>query len=364
MEKMSKNTRKIDILFAIPSLEGGGAERVFVNIIRSLDSKKFNKKLVVIDGSGVFMNLLQPDVQIFVLNSDRTRYSFYYLLNIIKESKPQIIVSTLNRMNILILLVSFFINRKIKIIIREPNMPKAQFESNYLPRYYLWLMKLLYPRADMIIAQTDAMKEEIRVFFKINPSKISVLTNPIDKNFIDEKVRDGGSPFRGDDINIVASGRITKQKGFDYLIKSFAKVVTINNKFKLFLLGVEEDDGSYKKGLIKLIQQLNLNNHIIFMGFQENPFIYYKYADLFVLSSRWEGLPNVILEVLYLKTPVIVTDSIPFFRDIIFEGENGYIVNFNDEETMVKGILNYCKLSVNKSYYKSQDINTFFEKML
>ena len=194
-------SNKINILFVIPSLNGGGAERVFVNIIRTIDDQKFNKKLLLIDDSGVFVNLIPSDVEIITMKSKKTCFSFFSLLKNIKSLNPQIVVSTTNRMNILLLLVSIFIKNRVKIVIREPNMPSAQFNNKQLPRYYLWLIKLLYPKADFIIAQTKTMKKEINQVFNIPLSKIVVLTNPIDTRYINDNVINAKIPYNNKKIN-------------------------------------------------------------------------------------------------------------------------------------------------------------------
>ena len=294
----------INILFVIPTLNGGGAERVFINILRSLNKEKFNISLLLQDKSGVFTKLLPSDIKIVTLKSKKTRFNFISLLKNIKIINPQIIVSTTNRMNILVLLTSL-LKKEAKIIIREPNMPSAQINNKQLPFYYLWLIKLLYPRANHIIAQTEAMKSDITNIFNIPKDKVIVLTNPIDKQYIIKQSESSINPYNNDKINLVASGRLTEAKGFEFLIRSFSKVVQQNHRFVLNILGVGSDN-THKNRLLKLSKELQVENNIIFHGFIDDPFPYYKHAHLFVLSSKWEGLPNVVLEALFLKTPVLV----------------------------------------------------------
>ena len=360
---MTANRKKTEILFVIPNLDGGGAERTFVNYIRALDRERFQINLLLVERTGIFLGLIPSHVGILDLGEKRTRHSFFKLIKYIRHIKPQLIVSTLNRMNILVLLASSFLPKEIKIILYEPSMPSAQFGTKYLPGFYLWLIRWLYPRAYKIIAQTEAMKAEIQSYFKIPPDKIHVLVNPVDTEFIAEKLRDAENPFQDDCINVVAAGRIREEKGFDFLIRSFAKVLRQNDSFRLHILGKEFGDGSHKRQLLELVAQLGLQNSVFFIGFQMNPFPFYKFADLFVLSSRWEGLPNVVLENLYLKKPVIVTDCIPFFREIIQDGKNGFIVDFGDEEAMADRILRYGQLKVEEGYRNRQDLNQLFESL-
>jgi len=356
---MSKNN-KINILFVVPNLNGGGAERVFVNILRTIDDQKFNKKLLLIDDSGVLVDLIPSNVEIINIKSKQTRFSFFPLLKNIKSLNPQIVVSTTNRMNILLLLVSIFIKNGTKFVVREPNMPSAQFNNKQLPRYYKWLTKLLYPKADFVIAQTEAMKKEINQVFNIPKNKIAVLTNPIDTKFINENIKNAKNPYDNKKINIIASGRLREQKGFEFLLRSFNKVIKNNQQFILHILGEDDNNGLYNKELNILSKTLGIANNVVFHGFIHNPFLYYKYADLFVLSSKWEGLPNVILEALFVQTPVVVTDCIPYFHEILTEGKNGFIVNYGDEQTFADRIMQYKELNVNSDVVNMPDYDKFF----
>ncbi len=363
MSKLSKNNSKLKILFTIPTLNGGGAERVFVNYIRSLDIEGYDISLLLINKTGEFLRFIPKYVNIVNLGKSKTRFGFFKLLKSIKKINPQLIVTTTNRMNILVLFISFFISRNIKICLYEPSMPSAQFGEKYLPRYYLWLMKLLYPIADFVIAQTNEMKNEISDYYFVKKGKILVTSNPIDTKLIDKQVSQYENPYDKCNINIVASGRIREEKGFDFLLKSFAKVVEKNKKFKLHILGAIGNK-SYMNELQNIIQEHHLRNHVEFIGFKSTPFPYYKHADLFVLSSRWEGLPNVILEALYLQTPVVVTDCIPYFRELIDEGKNGYVIKYGDETNLSKKIQEYYNLEVKSNMLDLPDYNEIFYDLL
>jgi len=347
----------------IPTLNGGGAERIFVNYIRSLDQNIYDIALLLVNRTGEFLSLIPDHVKIVDIGKSKTRYGFFKIIKQIKNIDPELIVSTTNRMNILVLLSSFFISRRIKICLYEPSMPSAQFDNNYLPRYYLLLMKLLYRFADYIIAQTTAMGIEIIKYYLIDKDKLLVTSNPIDTKLIDESTSGQNNPFDDNFINIVASGRIREEKGYEFLLKAFEKVIKYDIKYRLHILGTVGDK-NYMKKLNKLIDENNMNNFVQFLGFQINPFPFYKYADLFVLSSKWEGLPNVVLEALYLKTPVIVTDCIPHFRELITNGKNGYVVKYGDEIDLSQKIQKYSKLKVASEILELPDYNKIFYSMV
>lgn len=355
--------KKIKILFVIPNLNGGGVERIFVNYIRSLNIERYDISLLLINKTGEFLKFIPKHVNIVDLGKSKTRYGFFKLLKSIKNIDPELIVSTTNRMNILILMVSLFVTSKTKICLYEPSMPSAQFGEKYLPRYYLLLMKILYRLSDYIIAQTDEMKNEIVDYYFVKKEKILVTSNPMDTKLIDEQASQYENPYDKSNINIVASGRIREEKGFDFLLRSFAKVVGNNKKFKLYILG-DIGSKSYLNELQNIIQKCDLTDHVQFIGFKSNPFPYYKHADLFVLSSKWEGLPNVVLEALYLQTPVVVTDCIPYFNKLICEGKNGYVVKFGDKQDLAEKIQRYLDLSVNRNSLELPNYDKIFWEMV
>ena len=361
MEEITKDNSKI--LFTIPTLNGGGAEKVFITYIRTLNSSIWDINLLMVKQTGVFLELIPSHVKIYNLGKKRTRYSFLTLLRYIKLIQPDLIVSTSNYFNILLLFTSSFYKNNIKICLYEPSMPSAQFGNNYLPKYYLWLMKLLYRKSDYIIAQTSEMKEEIEKYYSSPKNEIIVTINPIDGKDIQNKIESSSNPYNKNEINIVVSGRIREEKGQDFLIKSFSKVVNTNSKFKLHILGNVGSE-EYYKNLVILIKELNLGENIEFLGFKDNPYPYYKYADLLVLSSRWEGLPNVVLEALYLQTPVVVTNCIPFFKRFIKQDKNGIIVDFGDKKQLSNAILNYESLMVDRNDIPLVDMNKIFSEMI
>lgn len=363
MSAHKNHNSRLKILFTIPTLNGGGAERVFVNYIRSLDIKRYDISLLLIHKIGEFLELIPKYVNIIDLGMSKTRYGLFKLLKSIKNIDPDLIVSTTNRMNILILMTSFFIKRNIKICLYEPSMPSAQFGAKYLPRYYLLLMKILYKRSDYIIAQTDEMKSEIVDYYLVSSKKIIVTINPIDTALIDEQIINSDNPYNQSYINLVASGRIREEKGFVFLLNAFARVVKNNKKFKLYILGGIGSD-SYMIEMQNIIQKYNLKNNVQFIGFKSNPFPYYKNADLFILSSKWEGLPNVVLETLYLETPVIVTDCIPFFRRLIVEGVSGFIVPYGDEIYLSQKIQQYSNLKVQPDMLDLPNYNKIFYDLI
>lgn len=349
------DVKKQKILFTLPNLNGGGAERVIINIIKTLDKDKFDIKLLLIDKIGVYFEYVPEYVEIISLDVKRTRNALPKLIKKINEINPDIVFSTLNRMNLLVLMASFFISNNIKIYVREPNLPSAQIKNNNFTWWYKTMIKLLYPRAYKIVAQTPQMNKEIHKYFGVKKEKIVTLINPIDKETIDKNLQNSTNPFEDGYKNFVAVGRLSHQKGFDLLIEVFAKLINDKKNYRLYILGEGED----RKKLEELIKKFKLENNVYLLGFQNNPHKYIKYSNGFILSSRWEGLPNVVLESMYIGTPVVMTKVNEYCERLIVE--NGFGVILENILDMKNNILQSLKSTDNK-FHNSTDINDLFNK--
>jgi len=352
--------QKTKILFFLPGLYGGGAEKVAVNVLRKLDEKKYELHLVLTEKKGKYVTLVPQYVTIHDLQVKKTMLSILKLRKKVIEINPDIIFSTLFRTHLAIDLALTGLTNKPRTIYRSPNSPKLLLENKQLSFIMTFLLEKAYKNASTIIAQTPEMKDEIIKYHKIDKTKITVFLNPIDSDLIDEKIKNIINPFDNKYINVVAAGRLIEQKGFDILIKSFKAVVESNNNFRLFIIG--EDVINQQVELQMIIEDNKLEKYISFLGFQDNPYKYFYYSHMYVLSSRWEGLPNTVLENLYLKKAVIATRCIPFMDSLITNNKNGILIEPEDIEALSSAILNYE--SIDTSYttikFNSNEIDSIF----
>ena len=350
--------KKTKILFFLPNLHGGGAERVTVNILRKLNTELFDIHLAIVKYEGEYIELLPKNLTIHKLNAKKTVFSIFKLKNVIKNILPDIVYSTLFYANIVLYLALSGLKKRPRVILRSPNSPKLTLENRQLNFIMKFLLEKAYTQADLILAQTPEMKNEIIKYHNINKNKIEVFLNPLDTELIEKKIKKIKNPFDENQINVVAAGRLTKQKGFDILVKSFKDIIEKNDNYFLHIIG--EDDGE-KDNIQQMICDLSLENNIKLWGFQKNPYKFFYYADLFVLSSRWEGLPNAVLENLYLKKPVVATRCIPFMEQLVHENINGKLVDIEDPIQLAHAILNYKSIELNFSKISNDvDINDLF----
>ena len=351
---------KKKILFVLSTLTGGGAERVALTFMNDIDTSKYDVALVLLQEYGEYLNQIPEHVNVHILHKKRTLFSIFSLKKTIEEIDPDIVYATLFHTSIATYFASFFSrNKKHKMILRCPTSPKRIIEEKEISLPYIMTLRYIYNRVDMVMAQTPEMKNELHQYFNVHADKIVSFLNPINYTKIDTEIKKGTNPFQKNRINLVAAGRLSPEKGFDVLIRAFKKVHNKNNAFFLNILG--KDEGEYDNLMI-LIKDLSLENDVKLWGFQDNPYLFFYHADLFVLSSKIEGLPNAVLENLYLQKPVVATECIPFMHTLIDHGQNGYIVPVDDIDALANAILSYKDLPNNKPFsLKTGNINELLE---
>jgi glycosyltransferase involved in cell wall biosynthesis len=344
---MSEKVKK-KILFVDQSLDSGGAERVMCTIIRSLDPNYFDISLVLVSSAGSLIKLIPDHVKVYILGVSKTRHAAWKFGLLLRKCKPNVIFATTERSIVLSIIGSFFLLRKCKLIARFPNTISKQKNAGLQVGWRYVAIKFGIRLCDVVISQTELMSTDLINFMGVHKEKIKIIRNPVDTEYITSQVSNVKSPFDSDYINIVASGRITKQKGFDDLINAFSLVVDKNKKYRLHILG--EDKDNLTSSLNRQAVTYGIQDYITFYGQVDNPFVFYKYCDLFVLSSRWEGLPNVVLECKFLGKPVVSTKCVPELESILNDGVSDYLVDVGDYKAMADKILCHRDLTQVSKY--------------
>ncbi|XOD68505.1 MAG: glycosyltransferase [Flavobacteriales bacterium AspAUS03] len=316
------------ILFILPNLRAGGAEKVTTLLANYLDRKKFIPKLLLFQKEGIYLNILKNDIEIIEISVSRIRYSLFKILKTIKKLQPDIVFSGFGELNAFISpCLPFF--KRIKFIARETNVVSQHVKQKRTLFFYRF-----YNNFDKIIAQSDDMKEDLIKNLRIRPEKIVKINNPIDMDFIQGKLKERGRPkeYFTEKKNFLSVGSLNHRKGFDFLLRVFSHLR--NLPVHLFIIG----EGPEEKKLLKMTQKLSLQN-VSFLGIRANPFLYMKYADLFILSSRYEGFPNVLLEANACGTPVVANHCKGGIDEIIQLGVNGEYGPIEDEKAFSNLIL-------------------------
>ena len=353
------------IIFVTASTKGGGAERMLFNIINSVSSS-FSKLLIVTSCETVpeSIGFSSPVIN---LNKKHASFAFLDLIKRIKQEQPDILFTTSSNIGYQLVLAKKLFSPKSKVIIRCAVTPSEIVHTKPFREYFLnKLIKWTYAYSDLIIAQTNYMKQDLADSYNISPEKICVIRNIVDVQKLDYLSNEAsGIPFLADHYNIVAAGALYSIKGFDLLIIAMSRLLQkIDSNVKLWILGDERYEKGYKSYLKSLILQYELSDVVTLVGHKDNPYPFLKKADLFVMSSRKEGFPNVVLESLFLGTPVLATNCVDF-SSVIINGVNGYVVEKEDVDALANGI----KLSMSTRFNVDQvhldnfDYNSFFLRL-
>ena len=336
---------KKTVLFCVPP-NCGGAERVTLTIAKLLDLKKFDIKIVIIGSSKGEIVDFVPDSFDIIHIKTRNIWDFTTckLVNLFKKIHPDVVFCSLMYLNTRVILAAKIVGN-IKTIIRNNiGFYRMRFDNSLL-------MKLLYPKADEIILQTEEMRIEIMKYIKLECNKLHVIFNPIDVESIGRNLKDISTPFDSKYINYVFVGRIDHCKGLDILISSFAALLEEQPQCRLYIVGKIENSNSYYLQLKQQIEKLKIKDSVVWIGFTKNPYQYIKYADCFVLPSRVEGLPNVLLDAMYLKVPVVVTRSVPVI-DRLVSTQRGLVVDVEDVLALKNAMSEAINLTIKDGYHE------------
>lgn len=345
--------KKISVIFILPDLETGGAERIVTTIANHLSRDRFEPKILLLRKQGGYLDFLKKDVEIIDIDTERIRHSLKPILKEIYRRKPDIVFSGFGEVNAyLSLFIKLF--PKVKFIARETNVVSQHVTKKEIKFFYNF-----YNNYQQIIAQSDDMMNDLIDNFKINRSKIIKINNPVDFDFIEEKLKISHKPesFKYNYKNVVAIGNLSARKGFDNLLKVFSRLK--NEKIILHILG----DGKDREILHQMKDFLGLKN-VVFHGRQENPYKFLKYADLFILSSRYEGFPNVLLEAGACGTYSLANNCPGGINEIIQHNTNGEISDIENHENFSQKIIKILRQSYDQDAIKNSIKSRFSKEII
>ena len=287
-------------LAVLPDLNGGGAERVTLNLLNSFVARGLRVGLLSFLDCGPLRQSLVPAVETHVLGTGSLRRSLVPVTETIRRIRPAVVFSTLGYMNVAILALRVLFPHGTRVWVREANLPSISLPNNQFPRLMRWAYTVLYRRTDLLICSSERMKDEFVREFGVPKGKIRVLANPVNEIVIRQHAISMALP-RAPSRRFVAAGRLTTQKGFDRLLEMFANLG--DEEAELVILG----EGPLETPLKQQAIALGISSRVRFEGFTDNPWVWFASADVFLLPSRWEGMPNAALEALACGLPVIAT---------------------------------------------------------
>lgn len=325
------------IALYLPSLRGGGAERVMVMLANGFASRGHKVDLVLASAEGPYLPEVSDAVRVVDLGKRRVAATLFPLIRYLKSEQPEAMLSALGHANVVALLARRWARSHVRLVLSEHGIRLKAAPREGVAAVLRILARRLYPTADAIVCVSEGLREGMQQMFDLPPDKLHCIYNPLDvdriRRLMVEPV-DHAWIAKPDVPVIVAVGRLTEQKDYPTLLKAFA-LLTRERPARLVILGEGEEEAR----LTALANELNISECVAFLGFQKNPFAWFRACDLYVLSSRWEGLSCSLLEALACDTRVVSTDCPSGPGEILEGGKWGHLVPVGDPHLLAKAMI-------------------------
>jgi len=324
------------IMFFLPSLGGGGAERTVIQLANNLVQQGRKVDVVVCDITGVKGKLLpevDPQIQLVDLNCGRVANAIFPLKKLLQAVDYEVLVATQTHTNIIAALAKRLAKSSVRLILREVSTPSKNLKLQGTAKFILkTLVNWTYPMARQVVCVSKGVETDFREYYSYTQDNLVTIYNPvIDDTYIEKlQVTVEHRFFQPENKVILAVGRLTEAKNFGFLIRSFHALHQQHPETRLIILG----EGELRAEFESLLQELGLSEVVDLPGFDPNPYAYFKYTELFVLSSNWEGLPGVLIQALASKIKVVSTNCPSGPMEILANAKFGLLVECNDQAGM------------------------------
>ncbi len=343
----------------LPCLSGGGAERSMIDLSEKFSLDGHDVTLVVLERKGEYQKFVSERVKLVSLSSKRLIFGIPLIIKYLKKSNSHILITALTHINIGVSIAKLIANHKSKLIITERVSNKDK-QFNYNLKFLIMrvLGIILYRFADHVGAVSDGVARDVERYFLLKKNIVHTLYNGLNIREIEKKSMEYSEIKRNYDSQkyIIAAGRLSYQKGFDVLLKSFSFLHEDTKDLKLIILG----KGELETNLKELSIELGIKKSVDFLGFVENPYSLFRGSELFVLSSRWEGLPGVLIQAMACGCKVVSTDCDHGPREITNNGMYGELCKVNDVKDLERAMRKCLKID---SYNSKNRASEFSLKM-
>ena len=320
---------RVRLLCLLPDLNGGGAERMMIYLTRGLDRSRYDITLALGLRRGPYLPLVPDDIRLVELGHARGATSIASVARLMREGRYDLCFSMVS-MNLTAVLARALARSRVRLILGARNhysqsMPAEAAAS----RVKMAAIRLLYPRSDLVIGVSKGVTDDLVENFGLRSSKVRPIHNPIDLDRVrSQAAQPLDDPWLSGPQQIpvlVAVGKLQPAKGYPDLIDAF-KIVRAATPARLVILGQGPDLPS----LQAQVRAYGLEDDIRFVGFDANPYRWLARATVFVHAAHWEGFPNVLVEAMACRVPVISTDCPSGPAEILTDGVNGFLVPVGD----------------------------------
>lgn len=325
----------------LPALHGGGAERVVVNLVGELAARGLRQRLVLLGPHAraeLGMQYAPPaDVEVDVLRGT-LRTCLPELAVYLRRRRPDVLVSHLTRPNVVARTAHALTRRPCPIVLVEHSTASREFGGGTTEhRAIRALMRTTHRGADAVVCVSGAAARDLEAFAGLAPGSVATLANPLLPADLDAlAARDPGHPWLGTGAPVIVGvGRLEPEKDWSLLLRALARVRTHRPGVRLVVLGT----GAGEQALRDEARALGIADAVDLPGFAANPYAAMRAASVVALTSRYEGLPSVLVEALACGTPVVATDSSGGVAEALDGGRLGRLVPPGDAEAVAEAIL-------------------------
>ena len=322
------------IAIYVPSLRGGGAERVMTILANSFAARGLAVDLVLAKAKGPYLKDVSDAVRVVDLGSSRVLFSLPGLARYLRRERPLAMLSALSHANVVAVWAKQLARISTRLVLSERNTLSISTSGARERRARLlpWLMRCAYPKADGVVAVSGGVADDLAATIGLSRQNVMVVYNPVVTEALirQSHERVAHSWFElGEPPVILAVGRLTAQKDYPTLIRAFARL-RAQRTVRLIILG----EGELRGMLETQVAELGLAADVILPGFMENPFAWMRRSALFVLSSAWEGLPGTLIQAMACAVPVVSADCPSGPLEILDNGRWGRLVPVGNAEAL------------------------------
>ena len=320
----------------LPDVRGGGAERSIINLARTM-AVAYDVDLVLAQQGGALIADVPHEVRLVELDASRVATSLPSLVRYLRSEKPDALLSALNHANVVAIIAARLTRTRVVASEHSHLTTATSRARRWRDRVMPVVLRLVYRHADAITGVSEGVVADLVSRARLDPTRVHVVVNPIDVDDLRARAAGPtGHPFvDGAGVPVIlAVGRLTEQKDFPNLLRAVARCGE-TQEVRLVILG----EGEERAALEREVEELGLSGVVSLPGFVPNPYPFMRAADVFVLSSRWEGLPTVLLEALAVGTKVVSTDCPSGPDEILDRGRFGTLVPVGDPDALADAIL-------------------------
>lgn len=327
----------LQICVVVPNFHSGGAQRVAISLANQLSLMGITVTFFALNSRGPLRPDVSEDVIVKPLGDGRGLGAIFRLRENLRDRNPSVVISFMTHVNLITLFVTMTLGISARVIATEHGLLRKSLEGVSMPKKAVirLLCEYLYPRAFKVVAVSNQLEENLRTELRLARSKVSTIHNGVPISQIRSLARQKPGislPSSGLKL-VVAVGRLVEAKGFGDLIAAFADQ-DLRQIAKLLIVG----EGPLHEDLEIQIREMGISKSVSLVGHQENPYPFFRLADVVVQSSHNEGLPTTIIEALVLRKKIVATDCPTGPREILEGGKWGLLVPVGDPSAMARAI--------------------------